>query len=62
MRASPEAGYAVLMKCKKLPQLRRLLLSQMLVSIGKLACTGNQVVLLLLLLHVSYDIGDTLLF
>jgi hypothetical protein len=34
MRASPEAGYAVLMKCKKLPQLRGLLLSQMLVSIG----------------------------
>jgi hypothetical protein len=34
MRASPEAGYAVLVKGKKLPQLRRLLLSQMLVGIG----------------------------
>jgi hypothetical protein len=61
VRASPEAGYPVLVKGKKLPELRRLLLSQMLVSIGKLAGTGHQVVLLLLLLHVSDDVGDALL-
>jgi hypothetical protein len=61
MRASPEAGYPVLVKGKKLPQLRRLLLSQMLVGIRELAGTGHQVVLLLLLLHVSDDVGDALL-
>jgi hypothetical protein len=62
MRASPEARYALLMKSKKLPQLSCLLLSQMLVGIGKLASAGHQVVLLLLLLHVSNDIGYSLLF